>query len=57
MARVFWGRNVDKQLARVPIVIIRKFRLWVALVEESGVGEVRKCKGFHDEPLKGKRQG
>ncbi len=38
-------------------MIARKFRLWVALGEESGLREVRKHKGFHDEPLKGKRQG
>lgn len=48
---------VDKQLDRIPEVIARKFRLWAALVEESGIREVRKQKGFHDEPLKGARQG
>ena len=31
--------------------------VWVALVVESGILEVRKYKGFHDEPLKGYRQG
>lgn len=51
------GRSVEKQLDRIPEAIVRKFRLWVALVEESGLREVRKHKGFHDEPLKGKRQG
>jgi proteic killer suppression protein len=29
----------------------------VALVEESGIHETRKYKGFHDEPLKGNREG
>jgi proteic killer suppression protein len=57
MTQVFWRSMVDKQLERVPEVITRKFRLWVALVEESGIREVRKHKGFHDEPLKGKRRG
>jgi proteic killer suppression protein len=57
MTKVTWGKPVEKQLDRVPEVIARKFRLWVALVEESGLREVRKQKGFHDEPLKGKRQG
>jgi len=38
-------------------LIVRKFRIWVELVEESGIREVRKFKGFHDEPLKGQRQG
>jgi toxin HigB-1 len=57
MTQVFWRGAVEKQLASVPDVIGRKFRLWVALVEESGIREVRKHKGFHDEPLKGKRRG
>ena len=57
MTQVFWRSVVEKQLDLVPEVIRRKFRLWVALVEESGIREVRKHKGFHDEPLKGKRRG
>jgi proteic killer suppression protein len=57
VTRVLWGKIVDKQLGRVPDIIARKFRIWVALVEESGIREMRKCKGFHDEPLKGQRQG
>jgi len=29
----------------------------VKAVEEDGMAEVRKLKGFHDEPLKGDRKG
>lgn len=57
VTKLFWGKIVDKQLERVPDIIARKFRIWVALVEESGIREVRKCRGLHDEPLKGRRQG
>ena len=57
MAQVFWRSVVEQQLDHLPELITRKFRLWVALVEESGLREVRKRKGFHDEPLKGKRRG
>lgn len=57
MAKVTWGKTVDKQLDKLPEFIAQKFRIWVALVEESGLREVRKHKGFHDEPLKGQRQG
>lgn len=57
MTRVVWGKSVDQQLDRIPEVIARKFRIWVAMLEESGVREVRKHKGFHDEPLKGQRSG
>ncbi len=57
MTRVTWDRSVDRQLDRIPEVIVRKFRIWVSLVEESGIREVRKGRGFHDEPLKGRRHG
>jgi toxin HigB-1 len=57
MTKVSWKKTVEKQLDFMPEIIIRKFRLWVALVEESGIYDVRKHKGFHDEPLRGKRRG
>ena len=30
---------------------------WVEFVETAGLREVRKCLGYHDEPLKGDRFG
>jgi toxin HigB-1 len=57
MTLVTWKKTVEKQLDFIPENIVRKFRLWVALIEESGIFEVRKFKGFHDEPLKGDRRG
>ncbi len=57
MTKVSWGQDLEKQLDRIPEIIVRKFRLWASLVEESGIREVRKRKGFHDEPLKGRRTG
>jgi len=41
----------------MPNHIQQKLRGWVELVEEEGPEEARKVKGFHDEPLKGKRWG
>jgi len=36
VTKLFWGKIVDKQLERVPDIIARKFRIWVAaLVEQS----------------------
>ena len=57
VTRVTWGGEVEKQLDRIPDPIARKFRIWVALVEESGIHDTRRYKGFHDEPLKGNRAG
>ena len=42
---------------RVPEYIAEKLKLWVFMVETEGLESVRKCKGFHDEPLKENRQG
>ncbi len=40
-----------------PDYIASKFKYWVSLIETMGVESVREIKGFHDEPLKGKRSG
>ena len=50
-------KKFDRDLRRVPDHIRKKFMLWVLLVETKGLLEVRKHKGFHDEPLKGDRKG
>lgn len=46
-----------KELAKVPGHVADKLQGWVDAVESKGLLEVRKSPGFHDEPLKGKRQG
>ena len=49
--------HVKKNLHKVPLAIKKKLFTWVAAVEERGLAEVRKIPGYHDEPLKGNRQG
>jgi len=56
-SEVFWGKSVNKQLDRVPLHILEKFRAWVLAVETDGLRSTRTLPGFHDEPLKGKRKG
>ena len=50
-------KNAQHALANCPDFIASKFKYWVSLVETMGLDSVRKIKGFHDEPLKGKRSG
>jgi proteic killer suppression protein len=57
MWRVIWSEKVEKALRKVPIHIALKFRAWALAVEEDGLPSVRKLPGFHDEPLRGTRQG
>ena len=49
--------KAGKQLKSVPEYIQRKFYYWADKVQRLGIREVRKFKGFHDEPLMGKRFG
>jgi proteic killer suppression protein len=49
--------SVKEKLYKIPLPIKKKLFIWVAAVEERGLYEVRKISGYHDEPLKGDRQG
>ncbi|MBX2987856.1 MAG: hypothetical protein KF802_08150 [Bdellovibrionaceae bacterium] len=49
--------KVHKQLKRVPDYVVDKLLAWAMSVEMKGLREVRKIPGYHDEPLKGPRQG
>ena len=49
--------SVKKNIHKIPLPIKKKLFTWVAAVEERGLYEVRKVPGYHDEPLKGDRQG
>ena len=41
----------------LPLNIIKKLQFWAERVEMIGLDETRKISGFHDEPLKGNREG
>jgi len=47
----------EKVLAKLPKQVLVKLHLWITLVGEHGVEEVRKISGYHDEPLMGTRAG
>lgn len=46
-----------KQLRRCPGHIIDKLETWVDAVAQRSLEEVRKIRGYHDEPLQGDRVG
>ncbi len=54
---VYSSAQFEKQLRRVPFFIKEALLVWVESVEEQGLTEVRKLKGYHDEPLQGTRRG
>ena len=51
------SNSLEKNFHKIPLPIKKKLFTWVAAVEEKGLHEVRKIPGYHDEPLKGDRQG
>jgi proteic killer suppression protein len=55
--QVIISRKANKQLAKVPDYIREKLEDWAKNVQTFGIQEVRKNKGYHDEPLKGVRLG
>ncbi|MES2217321.1 MAG: type II toxin-antitoxin system mRNA interferase toxin, RelE/StbE family [Pseudomonadota bacterium] len=46
-----------RDLAKVPEYVVMKLQAWEDDVAHRGLSEVRKIPGYHDEPLKGKRNG
>jgi proteic killer suppression protein len=55
--RVEITRLAEKQLRKLPRHIVDNLMIWVAAVEHDGLEEVRKVRGYHDEPLRGDRSG
>ena len=55
--KILISSTAKKQLSRVPEHIASKFEYWIDLLQSIGLREVRRYKGFHDEPLHGDRKG
>lgn len=50
-------KKAQKQLQSLPDYVQFKLQAWIDGVTEDGLREMRKIAGFHDEPLKGEREG
>lgn len=55
--KVVITRRAERDLHRVPRHVAEKLGIWIEAVEADGLEEVRRIPGYHDEPLKGTRQG
>jgi proteic killer suppression protein len=49
--------SLQKKIIKLPPQIQKKFRIWIKQIEIVGLENVRKIKGYHDEPLTGDRLG
>ena len=54
---VILSQKAKDELKKAPVYIARKLGSWMDAVLHDGLYEVRKMKGYHDEPLKGNRVG
>ena len=55
--RVELSKTAEKQLAKVPGHIVKKFALWVDLVTVEGLAAARAIPGYRDHGLKGEWKG
>ena len=51
------SEKAKKDLRKVPAYIAFKLQTWIDGVKNEGILDMRKRPGYHDEPLKGQRQG
>jgi addiction module RelE/StbE family toxin len=49
--------RLDRQVARMPRGVLKRYEKWKDIVRLSGPPGVRLIKGFHDEALAGKWKG
>ncbi|OFZ61096.1 MAG: hypothetical protein A2381_16430 [Bdellovibrionales bacterium RIFOXYB1_FULL_37_110] len=57
ICKVLTSKKFEKQLKAIPSYIKEAALIWVNTVEDLGIFEVRKLKGYHDEALRGNRLG
>jgi len=57
MWEVYEHRRVNRQLAKLPIELLKRYEKWKDVVSVSGPQGLRQIRGFNDEPLSGEWQG
>ena len=50
-------RDIAKSCRKLPVAIVKKYELWKNLVFRHGPEKLAEFPGFHDEKLKGEREG
>ena len=57
MWEIYEHRRVAKQVAILPLEILKRYQKWKDIATVSGPSGLRLIKGFHDESLRGEWQG
>ena len=50
-------RDIEKTCRKLPPQVVKKYELWKELVFRHGPEKLREFPGFHDERLRGARDG
>lgn len=57
MWEVFEHKSIAGACSKVPIQVVKKYELWKNIVLRHGPEKLKEFPGFHDERLKGDREG
>jgi addiction module RelE/StbE family toxin len=57
MIKLIESKQAQKDLNKVPRVILRSYETWARMIEAHGTGVLRKFPGYHDELLQGEWRG
>ena len=57
MWNILEHRSMAKTCKKLPEKVVKKYELWKDIVFRHGPGKLREFPGFHDEKLKGNREG
>lgn len=57
MWRIKEHRDIEKTCRGLPMAAVKKYEVWKDIVFRHGPEKLREFPGFHDEKLKGKREG
>ena len=57
MWHILEHKNIAKKRKSIPVQVLKKYELWKDLVFRHGPEILKEFPGFHDEKLKGKREG
>ncbi len=57
MWRIEEHRDIGRVCRKLPPQIVKKYELWKAIVFRHGPEKLKEFPGFHDEKLRGNREG
>jgi plasmid maintenance system killer protein len=49
--------KLNKVVGKLPLQVVKKYELWKSIVFRHGPDKLKEFPGFHDEKLKGDREG